>query len=53
MKIIESKPLRRTQIADHDGLHFINNERYTVKSGYQGKNATREWSFGLYIEGFC
>lgn len=35
MKIIESIPLSRVQTVDRDGWHFTNNEKYTVKSGYQ------------------
>ena len=35
IKIIESIPLSRIQTADRDGRHFTNNERYTVKYGYQ------------------
>ena len=35
VKIIESIPLSRNQIADRDGRHFTNNGRYTVKSDYQ------------------
>ena len=33
--IIESIPLSRIQTADHDGWHYNNNGRYTVKSRYQ------------------
>lgn len=35
MKIIESIPLRKTQMTDMDGWHFTKSGRYTAKSGYQ------------------
>ena len=36
VKIIESIPLSRNQIEDRNGWHFTyNNEKYSVKSGYQ------------------
>ena len=35
VKIIESIPLSRIQTTYSDGWHSTNNERYTVKFGYQ------------------
>ena len=35
VKIIESIPLSETQMVERDGWHFTNNEKYTVRSGYQ------------------
>ena len=35
VKIIESIPLSRHQMADSDGWHFTNNGNFSVKSGYQ------------------
>ena len=35
MKIIESIPISRFHLEDRNGWHFINNEKYTVKSGYE------------------
>ena len=35
VKIIESIPLSRNQMADRYGWHFTNNGKFTVKSGYQ------------------
>ena len=32
---IESIPVNRTQMEDRDECHFTNNEKFTVKSGYQ------------------
>ena len=35
VKIIESIPLNKTNMADKDGCHFTKNGKYTVKSDYQ------------------
>ena len=35
VKIIEIIPLSRNQMVDREGWHFTNNEKFTVKSGYQ------------------
>ena len=35
VKIFESIPLSRIQMMDMDGWHFTENEKYSVKSGYQ------------------
>ena len=35
VKIIKSISLSKFQRVDRDGWHFINNGKYTVKSGYQ------------------
>ena len=34
-QIIESIPLSKNQMVDRNGWHFKNNEKYSVKSGYQ------------------